>query len=380
MIFSQMTEKPIALITHEYPPKIGGAGSYCEELAYASAQFCVNVEVWGPRQSVDSEDFTVRKMPLKGSQSWICSWKFFRFLRLNHSKASILHLADPGALRAMLRFGWALKRLPPIFLTIHGSELLLFVQNPLEKLLFRSLLRRASLIHVLSKYNEDALKQLCPEISHRIRRTPGAPARKILPSQGKIDERTCENESTLTILCVGRIHPRKGQLQLIRAVHHLPGSIKKRLKLRLAGPIIKAKYYEELLSTAGKANLHNPIEFLGELSDEDLKNAYESADLFALTSMPQPRSVEGFGFVYLEAASHGLPVIAHDTGGVSDAVKDGETGLLVDSSNQSRLTEAIALLISDWKLRNSMSVNARKWAGEHSWQRVAESLYQNRTQ
>ena len=48
-----------------------------------------------------------------------------------------------------------------------------------------------------------------------------------------------------------------------------------------------------------------------------------------MTSIDHRHSVEGFGLVYLEAAAHGLPVVAHAVGGVPEAVVDGVTGLLV---------------------------------------------------
>jgi glycosyltransferase involved in cell wall biosynthesis len=61
--------------------------------------------------------------------------------------------------------------------------------------------------------------------------------------------------------------------------------------------------------------------------------------------MPRAKSVEGFGFVYLEASSHGLPIIAHRIGGVEDAVKDGETGILTNPERPKELKDALEALI-----------------------------------
>ena len=68
------------------------------------------------------------------------------------------------------------------------------------------------------------------------------------------------------------------------------------------------------------------IDFLGDLKDEKLRNIYQESDIFILPSLPRAKSVEGFGFVYLEASSNGIPVIAHQTGGVEDAVLHNKTG------------------------------------------------------
>ena len=51
MIIVFMKNKRIAIITHEFPPYRGGAGVYCEELAYAAQRSGSNVEVWAPRNA-----------------------------------------------------------------------------------------------------------------------------------------------------------------------------------------------------------------------------------------------------------------------------------------------------------------------------------------
>ena len=57
--------------------------------------------------------------------------------------------------------------------------------------------------------------------------------------------------------------------------------------------------------------------------------------------MPRAQSVEGFGFVYLEASSHGLAVLAHRIGGVEDAIKDGKTGILTNLEKPEELENAL---------------------------------------
>ena len=94
-----------------------------------------------------------------------------------------------------------------------------------------------------------------------------------------------------------------------------------------------------------------------------------------MPSMPREKSVEGFGFVYLEAASHGLPVIAHDTGGVKDAVQHGKNGFLINPDEPEYLVECIGKLIKDENLREEMGEQGVKWASSHSWDEVAMQLY-----
>ncbi len=372
-----MVEKnKIILITHEYPPQRGGAGVYCEELGFATSQLPIDLEVWAPRYSNTNEEFNIRMLPYTGSQDWSCSWSLFQYIKRNIPQAKYLHIADPGSLRAMIRFGWLLSNLPPLIITIHGSELLRFTRFAAEKFLFRRLLERAKKIHVLSRHNEERLKEFYPEVSGNIQRLPGAPARRVLP-----DDQTSKNKNSklsrdkITLLCVGRIHPRKGQLELVQAISQLSADTQRKLICRIAGPMIKKSYFEKLKMLAEQTVCK--IEFLGDLSDSDLKKEYESSDLFALTSIPQKKSIEGFGFVYLEASAHGLPVIANRTGGVEDAVLDGETGFLVDLKNTAELSEKIELLIGDSQLREKMGQKGIEWAAKHSWTELATRLYED---
>jgi glycosyltransferase involved in cell wall biosynthesis len=123
------------------------------------------------------------------------------------------------------------------------------------------------------------------------------------------------------------------------------------------------------------------VRFLGDIADEKLGEIYAQADIFAMTSMPHKQSIEGFGLVYLEAGAHGLPVVAHDIGGVPEAVTHGETGLLVQPGDAVGLTAAFAQLMADAALRQSMGAAGRERARRHSWQDSARTLFgQSRTE
>ena len=70
------------------------------------------------------------------------------------------------------------------------------------------------------------------------------------------------------------------------------------------------------------------------------------------------REVEGYGMVYLEAALHALPTVAWRTGGVEEAVIQGETGLLVDEGDAEAALQAILSLLADETQRRQMGHNA----------------------
>jgi phosphatidyl-myo-inositol dimannoside synthase len=366
-------EKYLVLVTHEYPPKRGGAGTYCEELVHACDQLSIPIKVWLPEYAKKLKSSKFNVLPVKGSQGWVCSiksvWTMAKNLKSDSNRVT-LHLAEPGSLRAFVRFGWLLSKMPDLIVTIHGTELLRFCANPLEKFLFRRLLMKSRQIHVLSNYNKFALLKLVPEMEKKILLFPGAPARRLM---GRGKKKVFRKDEKIKVLCVGRIHPRKGQDRLLKAISKLPDRLAIKIQCLLVGPVVKRSFYDKLKKLA--YNLNCQVSFLGDLKDDELKSVYQEADLFVMPSMPREKSVEGFGFVYLEAASHGLPVIAHETGGVKDAVQDGKNGFLINPDELEALSECIGKLIEDVNLREEMGNEGLKWATSHSWDEVAMQLY-----
>ena len=202
-----MDNQKIILLTHEYPPKRGGAGTYCEELVYASQKIGIPIEAWVPDYATRPNDTHLYGLPIKGSQDWLCSFRLFKEIKNNLKRVKqtpLLHLAEPGSLRAFIRFGWVLKKLPNLIITIHGSELIRFCKNPIEKLFFLRLLKKAKKIHVLSRFNRNQLIKLCPSIKDKILLSPGAPARNLASDRVKYKKTANQN---IRILCVARIHP-----------------------------------------------------------------------------------------------------------------------------------------------------------------------------
>jgi glycosyltransferase involved in cell wall biosynthesis len=117
------------------------------------------------------------------------------------------------------------------------------------------------------------------------------------------------------------------------------------------------------------------IRFFGDIRDDELSDLYDRADIFAMTSINLEHSVEGFGLVYLEAAAHGLPVVAHDVGGVSEAVLEGKTGLLIAPHRPIQLAAAFDKLIHDPALRAQLGAAGREWAMRNCWKQSAAALF-----
>jgi phosphatidyl-myo-inositol dimannoside synthase len=124
--------------------------------------------------------------------------------------------------------------------------------------------------------------------------------------------------------------------------------------------------------------LEDQVVFTGFVSGNQLFSIYTSCDVYVMASREIPGRldlVEGFGISFLEASASGLPVVAGNSGGISDAVQHGKTGLLVNPDNPEDIASAIKLLLTDEDLARQLGNEGRRWTEtEMSWERVAKHM------
>jgi phosphatidylinositol alpha-1,6-mannosyltransferase len=104
------------------------------------------------------------------------------------------------------------------------------------------------------------------------------------------------------------------------------------------------------------------VRLLGRVSDEDRDALLGAADVFVMACRKRWAGLEqeGFGIVFLEAAAAGVPQIAGDSGGASEAVADGVTGLVVETpGDPGAVAEALRTLLADPTRRRRMGRAAR---------------------
>lgn len=83
---------------------------------------------------------------------------------------------------------------------------------------------------------------------------------------------------------------------------------------------------------------------------------------------------EGWGINVIEANACGTPAIAYDVPGLRDAIRDGETGLLVPYGKVEALVQASIKVLNDMSLRERLSSNALKWAANFSWDKSTQDF------
>lgn len=156
----------------------------------------------------------------------------------------------------------------------------------------------------------------------------------------------------LRLLAVSRLDAAdmfKGIEAVLTALGSIRGSVPA-FELIIAGDGTDRARLESISRTAG---LDSIVRFAGRVTDSDLRNLYAFSDIFVL-----PSSKEGFGLVYLEAMSFGLPVIAARAGGVTDIIEDGVSGLLASPDDLAALSHALRTLITDAAERERIARNA----------------------
>ena len=175
------------------------------------------------------------------------------------------------------------------------------------------------------------------------------------------------------MLTVGRLVGRKNIEGVLRALPRVTEMVPNLLYL-IAGD---GKDRERLEVASAQMGLSPFVRFLGYVPDGLLPALYCASDVFLMPSLERKNSqdYEGFGIVFSEANACGKPVIGGRSGGMADAVIDGETGLLVDPHSVDEIAAAIIRLLTDQELAHRLGENGRRRVErELSWERVAERL------
>jgi glycosyltransferase involved in cell wall biosynthesis len=110
-----------------------------------------------------------------------------------------------------------------------------------------------------------------------------------------------------------------------------------------------------------------------DLSDQVVFTGYRQ-DAVALMKhfdvLVLPSRTEALGGVLIEAMALGVPIVASSVGGIPEVVKDGETGLLIESSNPEDYAAAILRVLNDPPLAKRITVSAKAWGAQFDIQRI----------
>ena len=211
----------------------------------------------------------------------------------------------------------------------------------------RMIFQKIDYIHVPSKSTKKAIQELIKFPDERI---------KIIPLGVNINKIIKIKHKGINILNIGRFNERKGQIRLIKSFLTLPKKLFERCNLILIG------HDDGCLQEAKKlTKQHNNISIYEDIDDKQLKNFYQTSDIFATMSLD-----EAFGLVYFEAMSYSLPVIAYKTAGIKNSLENDPTiGLFLPIEKEKMFHRELIKLITDESYRNHIGENGYRFIKEN---------------
>jgi phosphatidylinositol alpha-1,6-mannosyltransferase len=310
-----------------------------------------------------------------------CARRTSRIVKDRH-----IEVLQIGDLRPMGYVGvWIrARRGVPYVLYVHGADVKKEERKArrswLKRVTARAILGGAAAIIANSSFTAQRTRELMRTLrlegEDRIRVVhPGTDPDRFRPSptaRRSVRQRLALGDRAM-ILTVGRLVPRKGVDMLLAALA-VVAARHPDVVLVIAG---EGPDRERLDSEARRLGLEDRVRFLGSVSEEELPDLYAAADLFVLPAREDGVEVEGFGIVFSEAAASGLAVIAGDSAGVGDAVRHGETGILVPPSDPQAIAGAIMELLEGDDRRRSMGAAGRQAVMDYyRWERAAGEVGQ----
>lgn len=318
-----------------------------------------------------------RRRPFFASTLFQAEYALQVALDIRRTRADIVHIQNAPHFAPIIR---ALNPRAKIVLHMHCEWL-----TQLDTALMRRRIETADLVIGCSSYITSKIQRRFPELSGRCHTVFNGVDIDCFHPRGR------ENEGAKHLLFVGRVSPEKGIHHLLDAFEqvrwHYPD-----LRLSIVGPIESvpqalivdlsdeplvrqlAHYYQrpylETLREQIPAAAAHQVSFTGSLAHAEVADYYRRADVLV-----NPSLSESFGMSLVEAMASSVPVVAARTGGMSDIVADGQTGLLVKPGNSAKLADAILTLLDDQQASEEMGRNGQRRAEAcFSWESIVSQL------
>jgi phosphatidylinositol alpha-1,6-mannosyltransferase len=161
-----------------------------------------------------------------------------------------------------------------------------------------------------------------------------------------------ELDEGIVFLMVGPLNTKPGIEE--KLVNLLPSSIRMKIHL-MFGMATDVKAITKVLA---HPTTKNRVYHLGKVSFSDLMQYLAIADVFVMPNIKVPGDAEGFGLVALEASLRGAPVVAAGIEGITDAVKNGDNGILLPSEDANAWGDTLNSLMKDADELKRMSQSA----------------------
>lgn len=367
----------LMFVAQDFPPHVGGLQTYAVRVAEQLAAHCERFVVVAPNvpgsAAVDAGlDFEVIRVGRR--HDWLPLSSAATVARLARTRG--LDLAFHTQWQTTPACAWMRRtgRLRRLYVAAHGRELLTGpprFRNAFDRLRQASL-RRADLVFAVSANTGRLASDIVGVDPERIVVVPnGTDPRQHQRVDASSWRQRLELGDAKVIASVGRLVGNKGYDRVIEAMPTVLA------RCSNAVYVVGGTGPDEtrLRALAHAVGVQSQVRFIGRVPDDELNMLYSGADVFATISREEPPAIEGFGIVFLEAAACETPVVAGRSGGIPDAVLDGETGLLVDPSRADDVASAILRLLDDPPLARRLGRRGRQRVlDELNWPRIGRRL------
>lgn len=363
--------KKLIIISYDFPPQDGGIARLCQEIAAGQQQYFTEVIVLTTNRKGESYTYNFAQINrVEFAEARIkCEIGIVKYLKKIQNKKDYVVLTATWHPEALVAYLGGFKN---IYILAHGTELLSgsssFRRNVWLPLYGKFLLKKAKAIIANSNYTKRLVSNI--QSKSNVIALPLAVNHSFFkPLKNKI------KQDKFTICSVSRIEKFKGHDFIARVLSNLPSGIKDKIQWNIAGKGPDLLYLKELVE---ELNLNKNVSFKGFITDEELPVFYGQSDVFILCSRESESSiaVEGFGLVFLEAQSCGIPAIGTNTGGIPDAIEHGNGGFLIEQDNEQQLTEILIDLVNDPAVLNEQKLRARnRVLNGFTWNHYNEKLF-----
>jgi phosphatidylinositol alpha-1,6-mannosyltransferase len=379
---------PHLLLTYDFPPIGGGIARWMAELAkrYPAGSLVVSTGQSSNASEIDAgfpnrvDRVAIPARRLRTIQG-ILLWSRRVALLARSTGAEFIWCGNlkPAAYPAK----WTMERTGvPFGILLHGGDLLILQhqihQSAMKRKTAAALLGSAAVLVANSEWTRDrcltVLGDLEVEVpADRVRVVPlGADPAFFRPGIDAGDVRRRYGlEAGRWMLSVARLTRHKGIDTALKALAQLRSRYPD-LRYAVVG---SGEEQAALEAEARELGVADRVRFLTGVPDGDLPALYNCAEVYLGVSRLMEQRVEGFGISLAEASACGVPVIAGRSGGIPAAVRDGETGLLVDAERVEAVVEAVSRLLDDGALRARLGSAGRRAVESHyNWNRVTADL------
>lgn len=389
-------DRKVLLVVNNFPPVRGGSAVVYANLARHGGgrimvlapriSYADGLPLIGWREYDRKAPFPIRRLTLLRTViapprgQWFGKLRFRvsdMLIRLRLAATVLWLIAHEGigavCLGELLASGWLvglLRYVPGIttLVYVHGEEIT--TDDPYDPDYRR---RRRGLLgvdHVIvvSRFTLGAVRRLLgAESKARISLIEnGVDTARFRPAAKRADLlRLYRLAGAFVFVSVCRLLEKKGIDQAIRAFAEIAPA-RPAIRLLIVG---QGPYRARLEAIAREAGVADKVVFTGLVPEDDLVDHYCLGDVFVMPNRALPDGdTEGFGLVFLEANSCGLPVIAGRDGGSTDAVADGVNGIVVDGGSVAAIAGAMARLHDDADLRATLRRQGLATAAAAGWE------------